>query len=151
MDRKLRYQKYLDKYEDCPSSDCSEREIECFRWVHKEYIENDFIPQPLMERNPPRVLDDKDTKCNSFCLSLYKDLESSKENYNSTYSRLLIKKENLAEVFRRNVGDHSAKIILLKEDGISDIPNNKTGHFSFHPYEDTKLLDKVIGIFNNFD
>lgn len=150
MDKTLKYQQYLDKYKNCPPKDCQERDFECFRWVHKKHTENDFLPPPLMNYNPPRKLDDADTTCDHFCLSVYKDLVSSKEAYRSLFKRLSNKKEELGDNFKRNVGDNSAQLKIYKQDGISDLPNTKTGHFSFHPYEDCKLLEKVIGIFDNF-
>lgn len=150
MNKKLRYQQYLDKYKNCPPKTCEERDCECFRWTHKEYSENDFLPQPLMKYNPPRTLDKDDCSCNWYSLSVYKDLISSKEAYKLLFKRMEAKKEELAENFKRNVGDHIVKLKLAKHDGVSDLPNTKTGHFSFHPYEDCKLLDNVSGIFDNF-
>ena len=150
MEKKFKYQKYLDKYRNCPSDKCIERDFECYRWVHKDLSEKDFEPVALMEYNPPRILDETDLRCEHYCLSVYKDLSSAKSNYNDTYKRRLKVKDKLADNFKKNIGDHSAKLIILKEHGKSDEPNTKTGHISFHPYEDCSLLENVRGLFDNF-
>ena len=151
MAKPFRYQKYLNKYKNCPSDKCIERDFECFRWVHKDVSQNDFEPVPLMKYNPPRILDERDLSCDHYCLSVYKDFSSAKTNYIDTYNRRLKVKDKLAADFKNNVGDHSAKLILLKEHGKAGEPNTKTGHISFHPYEDCKLLENVQGLFDNFD
>lgn len=144
MDKILKYQQYLDKYKNCPRKDCEERDFEYYRWVHEKYTENDFSPQLFM--SPPRVFENSEITCNHYSLSVFKDLSSAIKKYKHIYENA---KESFAKKFKSDVGEHTAKLTLLKQDGISDAPN-KNGHISFHPYEDCGLLEKVTGLFNNF-
>ncbi len=78
---------------------------------------------------------------------MYKDLKSAINRFNYICSR---SKEDRAEIFKKQVGEYTAKLILSKDDGLADFPDTKTGHFSFHQYEDCKILEKIKRIFDNF-
>jgi hypothetical protein len=144
MNKLLRYQKYLDKYKKCPPDSSIERDFICYRWVHEKYTENDFLPQLFM--SPPRVFENNEITCNHYCLSVFKDLSSAIKKYKHICENA---KESFAVKFKSNVGEHTAELTLLKQDGVSDAPNIE-GHISFHPYNDCELLKKVTGLFNNF-
>ena len=146
MEKVLKYKEYLDKYKKkCPAEDCIEKDFKCFRWIHKEYSENDFLPQIFM--NPPRIIDKRDLSCKHFSLSVFDTLINAINKYKKICG---VNKENYVEDFKKEVGEHSAELALIKDDGVSDTAHTITGHISFYPYENCKLLEKVIGIFDNF-
>src|SRR5260221_10972363 len=85
--KELKYQKYLDKYKNCPPDNFTKKEITAFRWVHDEISEKDFIPIPLHPDFPPRQLDSTDEICKTYGLSLFKDLPSSVKIYLELYDK----------------------------------------------------------------
>lgn len=149
MGNKFRYQEYLDKYKNCPANDCHEKDFECFRWVHRSVSELDFLPVPFIRDVAPRKLEDNDLGCQHYGLSVYDTIKSARDSYNHLCERM---RDHLVERFKMTVGVHLANLEINGRDGVSDLPNKKTGHFSFYVYsnEDFKFLDKIKGLFDIF-
>ncbi len=146
--RLLKYQKYLDKYKNCPPQNFIERDFECFRWVHDKPTEKNFLPIPFIRPVMQRQLDDNDKGCIYYALSVYKDLKSARNAYKYRCSKF--RTEDLEMKFRDAIGEYAAKLQIEKADGISNAPDNRTGHISFYEYTDCKLLDKIKGRFDIF-
>lgn len=54
--------------------------------------------------------------------------------------------------FEKDFGEWIAEVSLDEEDGVSaDVKEKNDGHFTFHEYKATNLLDKVVKIVEIFD
>ena len=148
MEKEFKYKEYLNKYKNCPGKDFAEKDFECFRWVHEQPSERNFLPVPFMRNVAPRKLENNDEGCEHYCLSVYKDLKSARDAYKNICDKAL--REEFVEKFKSNIGEYAAQLQIEKNDGVADMPNNRTGHFSFYEYTDCKLSDKIKGIFNIF-
>jgi len=145
--RPLKYQEYLNKYNNCPPSTCREMETTCYRWVHKPVNNEDFYPLQLIPGSPPREFDDSDKQCSSYGLSLHSTLSSSKEAYLKEYNKR--SREDGKLKFKQAKGEYIAKLNLQKEDGIHS-EANMDKHFTFYRYEECNFLERVIYLFDNF-
>lgn len=145
--KQFKYQEYLNKRENCPMKSCIERNVPAFRWVHSDITEDDFKPNIDHPKYPKRSLDESDLICESFALSVYKDLESSKDNYLNQYNAR--KNDFQKQKFIEQKGNAIALIHLTEEDGVSDEPNEK-GHFSFFPYISFNCLERIKEVFSIF-
>lgn len=52
--KQFKYQEYINKYKNCPSKDCVEKDVIAFRWVHLEMTIDDFIPNVFSPKHPNR-------------------------------------------------------------------------------------------------
>ena len=141
MERKFKYQEYLDKYKNCPAKDFAERDFECFRWVHEEPTEKDFLPIPLISNVPQKILDDNDLGCKHYSLSVYENLNAAR----TAYKRRCDLTRTVADEmkFRTKVGEYVVSLQIEKKEGVANMPDNTTRHISFYEYADCKLLDKI--------
>lgn len=145
--RPLKYQEYLNKYKNCPPSNCREAETKCYRWVHKPVNDVDFYPLQLIPGNPPREFDDSDKQCLSYGLSLHLSLSSSKDAYLKEYNKRPRERGKLK--FKQQKGEYIAELNIKKEDGIHS-EANIDGHFTFYEREESNFLDRVNCLFDNF-
>ena len=120
MSIEFKYQSYLDKYKNCPS-DCEEKDIDPFRWVHETITENDFLPLIFIPDRDFRAIDKTDTICISYALSLYKDLKSAITRYLHFYNRQRTKENQ--DAYKTNKGTYVAKININKKHGVCKLFN----------------------------
>ena len=146
MARPFKYQSYLDKYKECPKN-CKEQDLIAFRWVHETPDALDFCPILANPNIPARVIDNDDRGCTGYALSLYKDLDSAVASYMKSYER--IDRKSKLEKFKREKGTFTAKINIIKDDGVSDTPK-EGGHFNFFEYADSALLKGISEIIDTF-
>ena len=145
--KKLKYQSYLEKFPNCPPDSFQPVDRDAYRWVHKEIIENDFLPLNMIKTPPKRVLDNTDNDCRGYGLSLFDSLDTAINRFLSLLKRSK-PNEKLAHI--EDKGDHVAFLKITKVDGVADLPN-KVGHFTFHEYKNTFLADKIISLHPIFD
>lgn len=147
-EKKLKYQEYLEKFPNCPSSDFTEFERDAYRWTKKPLTANDFIPINLINEPPPRMLDDSDKMCMAYGLSMFDSLSNSISKYQKLYNNFRIHQK---EQFIQDKGSYIALLKLTKDDGVADIPNeNNCGHFTFHEYSHTSLDAQVLSFYTIF-
>jgi hypothetical protein len=140
----LKYKGYLERYEDCPSSDYRELSAILSRWVHDEIYEADL--KPLNMVLPLRELDSDDLKCMGYGLSLFSSKDNARKKYLDRYNRL---NDFQQEIYIKEKGTFIAQLHVLKDDGIGNEPN-KAGHITFHEYVNTNLKDRIIEITSIF-
>lgn len=146
--KKIKYKQLLDEFPNCPPEEFSEIEAESFRWVHSELIPRDFLPLNIINEPPARILDNSDLVCKGYGLSFFNSYNNAKEKYKRLYTNKRVK---FRDSFMEDYGDSIAKIQLLKKLGISGDLNKETGHFTFHEYEETNLINRITEILNIFD
>lgn len=138
----FKYQRYLNAFSDCPPSTYESTAMLAFRWVHAEPHPNDFMPLHLISDPPDRMLDEFETMCKGYGLSMFGSREAAKQTYLKATSR---KRPNLLRSFVEEKGDAIAELQLREEDGISSQPNDHgSGHFTFHEYKGTNLYNRII-------
>jgi hypothetical protein len=145
--RPLKYQEYLSKYNNCPPPNCIEKDKICYRWVHENISEKDFIPIQLHPDYPPRILDTSDKECIGHGLSFYAELEAARNVYLHLYNRCQRKWQK--EKFVLEKGKRIAELDIKKEDGVQSEPNNPK-HITFYQYEECPFLDRINSIFDTF-
>jgi hypothetical protein len=141
-----KHAEYLNLYEDCPSTRCSETERDIFRWVHRPPTEANFVPIPLI---PDQILidaSDKKRKCVEYSLSVWETLEIAKQKFFEQYTR---RPPNKQVKYIADKGDSVALISLKKEHGV--LSENKGGHFSLFEYSGVDLRNDIKKIFSIFD
>ncbi len=146
MQRVFKYQQYLDKYKNCPK-DCKEEDLTAYRWVHQPLNNRDFEPVCINTEPPARLLGVDDQLCTGYALSLYLDFDLAKSLYIERYNKQDRDKKRVS--YKERLGTHTAKLIIKKEDGVSDSPS-KNGHFNFFQYKECNLLNRVSEILDNF-
>lgn len=146
MEKRFKYQSYLDKYKNCPK-DCEENDLIAFRWVHETPVDLDFCPILMRSDIPPRVVDNEDIMCTGYALSLFKDLPAAITSYMKSFNR--IDRPTKLKRFKNEKGTFTAKVIITKNDGVSD-SSKEDGHFNFFEYEDCNLLKSISEKFDNF-
>jgi len=139
MSKVFKYQSYLDKYKNCPK-DCQEKDISAYRWVHQIPTPSNFYPVNATPGVAPREVDDNDSMCASYALSLFKDADSAVKKYLHDFNRQ--DRPSKREKFKANKGSFASKVHITKEDGICDEPDFK-GHFNFFEYERCDLLTSI--------
>ena len=128
-------------FPNCPSIEFKEIVRDAFRWINNPLILNDFTPVNLINEPPPRMLDDSDKMCVAFGLSMFDTLLNSKLKYQKEYNK---RRPHLRDQFKQDKGGYIALVNLTQDDGVADQPNeNNYGHFTFHEYSETSLVDKV--------
>lgn len=145
--KKLKYQFYLEKFPNCPPDNFRPVDRDAYRWVHKEIIENDFLPLNLIKTPPRRVLDNTDNDCRGYGLSLFDSLDNARNRFSSLFKK---SRPNEKLVYIEDKGDHVALLKITKDDGVADLPN-KVGHFTFHEYMSTPLADKILSLHPIFE
>lgn len=145
--KKLKYQSYLENFPNCPPDNFRPVDRDAFRWVHKEIIENDFLPLNLIKEPPQRKLDDSDYMCLGFGLSLFDSLRNAKDRFLGLYYSF---KTTSRTIFLEDKGDHIAFLKITKDDGIADLPNHD-GHFTFYVFENVSLADKILSLHPIFE
>lgn len=136
--KKLKYEAYLAKFPNCPPEEYQEVDMPAFRWVHKFFTSDDFIPLHL-SKEPPRMFDTDDENCMGYGLSMFHSLESAKVKFSKLPSRL-----------QKDKGDSVAELSLQCQDGLAGKPNLQ-GHFTFHEFEITDLKQRIVQIYKIFD
>lgn len=147
MSRPFKYQQYLSRIANCPSQNCSEKDKICYRWVHSQVTEKDFMPLLLHPDIPPRKLDNSDVECMGYGLSFFENLTAARENFLYQYhrcNRSIAKKRFLSQK-----GTNIAEVDIKVVDGVQNEPNNNK-HFTFYEYEECPFLDKINCTFNIF-
>lgn len=145
--RPLKYQEYLSKYNNCPSSDCIEKDKIFYRWVHKSPTDKDFYPTNCHPDIAPRIFDDSDVACLSYGLSVYETLDVARTRYIHEYNKRL--RIDQKEKFILSKGDSIAELNIEKEDGLQCEPNIYQ-HITFYQYEGCPFLDRINDIFDTF-
>lgn len=85
LDKKLKYQSFLEKFPACPSENFSNVEIKAFRWVHQPININDFLPLNIIQSPPIRILDNNDLMCIAYGLSMFDSIENACTKYKKQY------------------------------------------------------------------
>lgn len=120
---KLRYQKDIDKIENCPS-DNEKGNKELYRFILSNSIdENSFVPNSTIFK--PKF----DKICIAWGLSTYDSLNNAEEALRNLPKKTREKFKAIA------VGDISDK------DGIKYLTKSK-GHYTLFPFKDVNLLSK---------
>lgn len=143
--KKLKYQAYLEKFPNCPPEEYQEVDMTAFRWVHKPFTPDDFIPLHL-SKEPPRMLDTDDKNCRGYGLSMFDSLSNASKKYNNELKR---RRPKLQKYFIDDKGDSVVEIELVRDDGLfGHYEVGNFGHFTFHEYEMTNFTNKIVKIHN---
>lgn len=138
--KKLKYQKYISHFSNCPPLLYQEKEKIAFRWVFSACNEDSFKPVLIIQ--PARQLGDEDSTCGGYALSLFEEEDGAYQRY----KKLVENKPHLKKI----LGTMIAKLKLDINEGVGSEAGNYT-HFNFHEYEETNLLKKIITIADIFD
>jgi hypothetical protein len=111
---KLKYQQYLDLYNNCPPVLYNSETEMGYRWVKKNNLKDSFLPLNLMKEPPPRMLDNSDLMCKGYGLSFFDSEDNSLSQYKSLYK---MKRGLSYEDFVSEKGDTIA-YLEIKEQGI---------------------------------
>ena len=140
--KKLKYQAYLIKYDNCPPESYQEVEITAYRWTHNNICKNDFTPINLINKPPQRMFDETDKMCMGYGLSLFDTRSNALNRYVNLYQK---KRKYLKMKFIEDFGNSISEIEIKTENGIGNKPNVKNfGHFTFHEYEKTNFVNNII-------
>jgi hypothetical protein len=138
----FKYQDYLNKYPDCPDSNCHTINDFAYRWLHKGTNDDNFKPALLI--NPNRTFETDKINCIAYSLSMF----DSEINAYNKYKKIVGRKTNLKEKLGTQIGE----ILLIEEDGLASEPEtNNFGHFSFFEKIDVDLSHKIIRFVEIFD
>lgn len=146
--RKLKYQKYLDEFANCPPNYYKERTENAFRWVFQNRLSDSFMPLNRIKEPPQRMLDDSDIMCKGFGLSFFDTYAHACARYEALYKR----KRGLShDVFMADKGDSIAELEMTENEGIFGDVNDANGHFTLHEFEETDLTKNVLMIEDIFE
>jgi hypothetical protein len=140
--RPFKYQYYLNKYPNCPNSNCRSVNNFAYRWLHKGLNADNFKPALLI--NPNRTFETDEINCIAYALSMF---DTEMDAYDK-YKKIVGRKINLKEKLGAQIGE----ILLTDEDGLASEPDsNNFGHFSFFEKIDVDLSNKIIRFVEIFD
>lgn len=133
----LKYKTELDKIENCPNIDCIEREIQSYRFVRDEEINNEInwtTPADIQKQNNFRRGFKGDVvPCNYFALSFFDSIENATKKLNSFNKNFRRKFVGIAEG------------MIEKKDGVCSSVNDE-GHFDLYEYADTSFENRFQSI-----
>jgi len=119
----LKYQKNIDEFENCESSNCKASQRNAYRWVFEDINdERNFLPRYLLKPD----LKNKNPRCTGYSLSMFDEAEQAKLRL-----RYICKDKKL---LYKVLGTHLGSGELTLEQGISnESSKNKDnlGHFEF--------------------
>ena len=148
LSRKLKYQEYLDRFQNCPPDFYRDIDRNAFRWVFQENLSASFKPMNLVKEPPQRMLDDSDLMCKGYGLSLFDTLENGQARFKALYK----KKRGLShQEFIEDKGNAVAELEMTGDEGVYGDLNTHNGHFTFHEYEATDLAIKIIHLSEIFN
>jgi hypothetical protein len=148
LKRKLKYQKYIDEFPNCPPIHYKELSENAFRWVSRNRLSESFMPLNRIKVPPQRMLDDTDLMCKGFGLSFFDTFAHAFARYDALYKR----KRGLShEAFIIEKGDSIAELEITENEGIFGDVNEGNGHFTFHEFEEIDLTKNVLVIEDIFD
>jgi hypothetical protein len=119
---KLKYQEEINKIKNCPEKKNELGEKVFYRCVEKAISQRSFIP--VAEFPKPK----RTQYCNAWGLSLYTDLDKTKEVLNSLSKNKYVKYEGIAFATINN------------EHGLKYNDNDKK-HYTFFPEQDVDLMN----------
>lgn len=119
---KLKYQNNIDLIKDCPKKENEEGEKLLYRCVERKISQRSFVP--VAKFPAPK----RSNICNAWGLSLYTDLNKTREVLNSLSKNIYVKYGGIA----------SAKI--NDSHGIKYKGNDKR-HYTFFPEQNVNLLN----------
>ena len=146
MSKEFKYQRYLDKYKNCPK-DCREKDLPAYRWIHKEINEHDFSPININPNLAYRAFDSTDSMCMSYGLSLYQTLKAAITQYLNFYNKIQRQPQRIK--YKQDKGDHVARLKISKNNGVCS-GSNLNEHFTFYEYIGCNLINNVIEKFDIF-
>jgi hypothetical protein len=146
--RKLKYQKYLDEFPNCPPIHYKELKENAFRWVFRHRLSDSFMPLNVTKVPPQRMLDDSELMCKGFGLSFFDTYAHAFARYEALYKR---KRGVSHKAFMLEKGDSIAELEIIENEGIFGDINDENGHFTFHEFEETSLTKNVLTIEDIFD
>jgi hypothetical protein len=146
--RKLKYQKYLDEFPNCPPISYKVLNENAFRWVFHHRLSDSFMPLNTTKEPPQRMLDDSELMCKGFGLSFFDTYVHAFARYEALYKR---KRGVSHEAFIFEKGDSIAELGMMENDCIFGDLNEENGHFTFHEFEETDLAKNVLTIEGIFD
>ena len=125
---KLKYQVFLNDFDECDLSSYSMQERNAFRWVFEPISdERNFIPlYAKINYSGAKVV------CKGFALSMYNE----KDNAKKRFAELIADKPNSY----KKIGTHLSNGLLKTSDGMSN-EYDSTGHFSLFEFENVDLRD----------
>ena len=145
--KQFKYKKKLNEYSDCPPDNYQEIDITMFRWVSSNSTEN-LTPMNLLKEPPQRILDNSDTMCKGYGLSMFNSFEAGNNRYKSLYKR---KRGVTHDDFVLEKGDTIAELKMNGNEGVYGNLNIKNGHFTFHEFKGINLLSNIIKITKIFE
>ncbi len=149
LSKKLKYQEFLSRFPNCPPDNYTEIEKDAFRWIHQNEHENDFKPLNLIKNPPARIIDDSDNMCKAYGLSLFDSLKNAYGTYKKYYTK---RREHLRPDFINEFGECIATLKVVFSEGVAGDLNPKSGHFTFHEYENVDLRTNIHpNLFSIFD
>ena len=144
----LKYAEHLDKTSNCPPNIYVALDVNSFRWVFQNRLQDSFTPLNLIKEPPQRILDDTDLLCKGFGLSFFDTFDNSEKRYKALYKR----KRGLSHnEFIAEKGDSVAELTMNGTEGVFGDWNESNGHFTFHEYETTDLTKNVLKMEDIFD
>ncbi len=146
--KRLKYKEYLGKFPNCPPKSYNSFAISLFRWIRASCLENSFIPLNLLKEPPARLLDNTDKMCKGYGLSMFSSHELAYKKYKGLYKK---KRGVSHEDYIAEKGDAIAELSISEHDGIYGDLNEKSGHCTFHEYENTVLANSIVNIDKIFD
>lgn len=93
------------------------------------------------------MLDESDSMCKSYGLSLFDSLENAIIRFKAIYFK---RRKHLRPLFIEDVGGCVAELCLEYIDGMVS-PTSSNGHLTFHEYEGADLIKKVTDTKDIFD
>ena len=145
--KQFKYKQFLKIYSDCPPDNYKEIDIPMFRWISLISKEN-FVPMNLQKEPPQRILDNSDTMCKGYGLSMFNSFDAGKSRYKSLYKK---KRGVTHNDFVLEKGDAIAELKMNGAEGIYGNLNIKNGHFTFYEFIQTDLQTKIIKTIKIFD
>ena len=128
---RFRHQNFMDALAvPCPPDEFLARKTLAFRWVF-ETMEDARNFEPQFFKNPRRFIQKSDAeKCVAIGLSVFDSERNARLHF------VALKKRIKGEALK--MGTNVAFAQLHLDFGKTDLPN-RTGHFTFHPFENVDL------------
>ncbi len=129
--------------DNCPPEQYTQMPLTAFRFVFNEISHPDnFRPIGLLHPQRINEFTENAQKCQSLGLSMFAENLKARQFYNL----MLLK---TAGKFANTVGSCLVELKLEGNDGVHSYPSNRRdSHFTFHEFEHTNLVERIINIKN---
>jgi hypothetical protein len=137
QEKTFKYGETIKNEHNCPPIFYKEQSQFAFRYVHEKALSQSLIPLSLID--PNRILNmSSESRCMAWGLSFYSSIEGARAKFQ--------KLSRYSPQFAEIVGKHIATIRIDEIDGVASVPDEKFGHFTFHEYLCSELLNNITQI-----